>query len=442
LGRNTAEKIEIEKLAHGGDGLGHLADGRVVFVERTVPGDVVDVDIVKQKQSWARGRPVEFHERSKARVDIECNAFERGCGGCQFWGVSYGSELQWKVNAARESMERISGLDIPEPTICKAPKVRDYRSRVTYHQRRVNGDMVRGFFAQGSGRVVGVEQCPVARPVIDEALAELDGALQMVGEADITVETAGATSAVVLVELVHGERIEKEHLEELARRIEQGMTVTGLEILDEDDDYYVIGDTTVDVDQVLADAPIASMRVESGRFRQANAEVNRMMVDTVCQVIDDAWKRPRILELFCGSGNFTFPLARNADGVTAFEGSEGAVETARRIADLAGESMEHVRFDTAELTDFDVVHQVLEEPFEVVVLDPPRQGAPVVAEQLAELDRGGQIIYVSCDAACLARDAKTLAEGGWEMDRMWCFDMFPKTAHLETVAVFEHRNEQ
>lgn len=440
MGRNTAEKIEIEKLAHGGDGLGHLEDGRVVFVERTVPGDVVDVDIVKEKQSWARGRPAEFHERSDARVDIECDAFERGCGGCQFWGVNYESELHWKVDAARESMERISGLEIPEPTICEAPQVRDYRSRVTYHQRRVDGDIVRGFFAQGSGRVVEVEQCPVARPVIDEALAELDGALQMVGEADITVETAGATSAVVLVELVHGERIEEEHLEELARRIEQGMTVTGLEILDEDDDYYVIGDTTVDIHEVLADPPIASMRVESGRFRQANAAVNRMMVDTVRQVVDDSWKRPRILELFCGSGNFTFPLAQNADRVTAFEGSEGAVETARRITDLAGESMEHVRFDTAELTDLDVVHQVLEEPFEVVVLDPPRQGAPVVAEQLAALDRGGQIVYVSCDAACLARDAKTLAEGGWEMDRMWCFDMFPKTAHLETVAVFEQHS--
>ena len=436
MGSTTVESIEIEKLAHGGDGLGYMPDGRVLFVEGGVPGDVVDVELSEDKGSWARGRVASVRQESEHRVDVECDAFDRGCGGCQFWHVDYQRELEWKVDAAAEAMKRISGLDMPTPKTVAAPSVRDYRNRVTYHQRYVDGTLRRGFFAQKTGDVVAVDRCPVARPALDEAIAELGQVLDMLGEAEISVETCGEGKAVALIELRPGQSIERDHLDELALRVEQGRTVSGVEILDEDGDYYIIGDTTVAAGEVLAMPPVEGMRIESGRFRQANTAVNRRMVEHVRDVVDGTWERPRILELFSGAGNFSFALAPIADRLLGVEGSEGAVETARRIAELAPE-MDHVRFEVGDLSDVDVVSQALDEPFEVLVVDPPRQGADVVARELARLDRGGQIIYISCDAACLARDAATLAESGWRVDELTCFDMFPRTAHLETVAIFE-----
>lgn len=437
MGLHIVNEITIEKLAHGGDGLAHLPDGRVLFVRGAVPGDVVDVEIVRQKKSWARGHVVGRSKDSDARVPVECEAFERGCGGCQFWGVDYRRELEWKVQAAREAMQRISGLDLPAPSVEEAPSVNEYRSRVTYHQRRTDDSLLRGFYQQGSRRVVTVDSCPVARSAIDEAIAELGGALDLIGKADITVETAGAEGAVVLAELGPGERIKRDDLEELARRIEQGTAVRGMELLDEEGEYYIIGDTTVCASEVLARPPLKGLRVESGRFRQANTAVNRQLVDYVTGLVSTGWEKPRIVELFCGAGNFSFPLASVAEQLVGFEVSSGAVQTARQLSELA-EDVENTRFEVADLTDEDVVSETLREPFEVLVLDPPREGAKEVARQLVESQRKGQIIYIACDAACVARDLKILHQGGWSVDSIKCFDMFPRTAHLETVVVAEN----
>ncbi len=440
MAKKTISDISIEKLAHGGDGLGYLPDGRVLFVPGAVPGDRVDIELSRDKKTWAKGQIASIREASSARVEVECDAFERGCGGCQFWQIGYADELQWKVDAAVEAMRRISGVDLPDPETFGAETVRDYRSRVTYHQRHQDGKLVRGFYEKGSRRVVRVNQCPVARPVLDEAVAELDGALDQLGEADITVETAGDNAAVVLIELTGGQRIKQDYLEELARRIDQGTAVVGVEILDEHEEYFYIGDTTVVAEEVLADPPVEGMRVEAGRFRQANRAMNHKLVGEVVRIVEAGWENPRVLELFCGSGNFSFSLSDVAEQLTGYEGSEGAVATARRIAELSGKT-EMMRFEGADLSDEHVVDQILEEPFEVLVLDPPRQGASEVAEAVVRRGRRGQIVYVSCDAACLGRDIKTLCEGGWSVEQMAVFDMFPRTAHLEVVAVLENTGE-
>ncbi len=430
------EEITIEKLAHGGDGLGHLADGRVIFVEGAIPGDVVDVEVVKDKKSWARGKIKAIRKPSQERVAPGCDGFERGCGGCQFWEMNFDRELEWKAQAAFEAMERIGGLELVEPVLVEAPSMRDYRSCVTLHQRRQKGRLTRGFFAAASRRVVPIEGCPIARPEIDEAMAELEGALDLVGKADIGMETTGDGGVVVHIELLPKERIRKKHLEELARRVEQGGVVRGIEVMDEKGDHYVIGDSTVEVHEVLARPPVAAMRVESGRFRQVNRAVNDQLVDHVVKVVAQNWERPRIVELYCGAGNFSFPLIELADRFRGYEKSRGAVETARQMAALS-HTEEDVAFEVVDLSDKEGVALVLEQPFEVLLVDPPRKGAPLVVERLVEEERQGQLIYVSCDPACLARDAKVLARGGWTMETLHFFDMFPRTAHLEAVAVFE-----
>lgn len=433
----TINDLRIEKLAQGGDGLSHLPDGRVVFVQGGFPGDVVDVAIDRQKKTWARGHVVRIKEPGSARQPAGCEAFERGCGGCQFWGVAYDGELQWKVDAAREAMARISKLELPEAQVVEAPDVRDYRSRVIYHQRRDKTELHRGFFEAGTRQVVDVEKCPVARPEIDGAIAELGGALGMLGRADITVETAGGGQAVILVELGKKERIRHDQLEEISRRVEQGTVVAGVEIVDYRGKYFIIGDTTVEAAEVLAYSPVASMRVKPGRFRQANGDVNRLMVDYVTGLITAGpVADPRVVELFCGAGNFSFPLAAHVQGLIGYEASEDAVEAAVQMAELA-EDGGRLRFEVADLFDEEIVAAIGALDFDVMLLDPPREGAAEVSRQMAEsaaADGAQQIVYVSCDPACLARDLKTLVGGGWSLGSLRFFDLFPRTHHLEVVA--------
>lgn len=430
------EQIEIEKLAQGGDGFARLPDGRVLFVEGAYPKDVVDVEIAKEKETWARGGIAELRRESPGRVSVECEAFERGCGGCQFWDVDYESELAWKVDAAVENIERIGGVDLPEASVVEAPSMRDYRSRMTFHQRQIDGEMICGLFEEGTHRVVEIEGCPVARPEIDEAMAELRDVLASIGELEVTFETAGRGEAVALIELSHGERIEHADLEELARRIEQGTVVRGVEIVDKNDEYFVIGNTTVAAEEVLARPPAAGLHVESGRFRQVNAEVNRRLASHVTDLVEQTGEAPRILELFCGAGNLSFSLAESIGELTGVDDSEGAIETARRIAELA-ELDEKMGFRTGDLTSEDVVTDLLEAPFDVLLLDPPRKGAATVAECLRRMRVGGRIVYVSCDPACLARDAEMLEEGGWEIEELVFYDMFPRTSHIEAVMVLD-----
>ncbi len=432
------EGIDIIRLAQGGEGLGYLPDGRVVFVEGAVPGDTVTVALETDKKRWARGAVEALEQASEHRGESGCEAFSRGCGGCQFWEVSPEKELEWKVEAARGAISRISGLKLEEETpVVKAPSVRDYRTRVTFHQREQDGEMVCGFFRSGTRQVVELERCPVASPAIDEARQELMGVLGGLGAADITVETAGEGGAVVHIELKRKGRIGKPKLEDLSRLVEQGLALRGVEIMSGDgEDYYIIGDTTVGAEEVLAYPPLSPMRVESGRFRQSNKEVNRKMVDHVRQIVEQSWERPRLLELFSGSGNFSFALAEVVESLVGYESSEGAVATARQIAEIS-EGLEHLRFVEADLSEPPEVAQALNQPFEVLLLDPPRVGADEVASRLASMDRGGQVIYVSCDMGCLGRDIKTLASAGWSLEGLCFFDLFPRTSHLEAVAVLE-----
>ena len=440
MARRTVRGIEIEKLAHGGDGLGYLPDGRVLFVKDGLPGDIVDVEVIKEKKSFARGRVKEVTTPSKHRVAVQCEAFENGCGGCQFWGVGYDQEMEWKVQAAWEAMKRISKLDLADPRVEKAPTIFHYRNRVIFHQRREGDDLRRGFFAARSRKIIDVQRCPVAHKAINEAIEEFGGPLSMVGKADIMMETAGDGGVVVLVELLPGERISHDALNELSRRLEQGVVVRGIEILDDRGKYFILGDTTVAASEILARPPLESMQVKAGRFRQANSEVNRKLVDYIRDAVeekfggDDAGPAPRIVELYCGSGNFSFPLAELAGELVGYEGSSAAVEAASQMVEMDDE-MTHVHFEVADLSEIEVVSQVLSEPFDILVLDPPRDGAPEVAEEMVGDHLARQIIYISCDAACLARDLKTLCSGGWKLEELTFFDMFPRTAHLETVAI-------
>lgn len=438
MGRRTVRGVEIKTIAMGGEGLGYLPDGRVIFVQGALPGDVVEAKITRQKKSWARGKVERLEEESPHRVESGCDAFSRGCGGCQFWNTTYEQELLWKSDVAFEVMKRISKLALPEPKVVGAPSAANYRTKVVFHQKVVRGEVFRGFFATGTNRVVPIRQCPIADPLINDVLGGFGSALDLLGRAEITVETAGEGQVVVRAKREESAPLSKEILARIKAAQQEISLVKGVEFVEQSGKKSVIGECAVAATEVLASPPVSSLTLGAGQFRQANRALNKELVAFVQEAVESRAESGRILELFCGAGNFSFPLARAARSLLGVEGSRQAIEHAQAQA-ARFDGRAQVEFRVGDLSDEELIRELLQEPFDSLVLDPPRRGAPEVAKQLESAKQGELIVYISCDIACLARDLSRIAVGGWEVEELAFFDMFPRTAHLEAVAVLRRQ---
>ncbi len=425
------EEVRVEGLANGGDALGTLRSGKVVFIPRGVPGDLLRVRLTREKKRWARGEILEVVEASEHRREARCEAFRRGCGGCDFWHFDYERELAWKSEAAREAMERISGVEFPAPRVVGASPVEGSRSRSTFHQRRRDQVVQVGFFEAGSHRVVGVDACPMAAEEINRGLSEVREGLALLGKAEIRVETAGGGQVVMVVDAPGG-RIGAARAA-VERAVARSETVKGVVVRGSGESFRV-GELGVEAGEVLAAPPVEGARMEPGGFRQAHRGLNGRLVAMVRDAVGERWDRSRVVEGFCGAGNFSFALAPVVSELVGLEGAREAVEVARRLAEDGG--AEHLHFEVADLFEAGAIESYLRGG-EVVVLDPPRAGAVEVCRSVAASDVVG-VVYVSCDPGCLGRDLRELKEG-FIVESVTFVDMFPRTSHVETVVVLSRR---
>ncbi|RAL22959.1 hypothetical protein DL240_08695 [Lujinxingia litoralis] len=432
MARARYQGMNIREIAQGGDGVAELPDGRVCFVPGALPGDVVEVELTRDKKRWARARVLELETPSPWRVKPECSYAERGCGGCQFWHVEPAQELRWKAQAAFEAMQRIAGAPLPEPGLHPAPAPRGYRTRVSFHQRRSReGRVELGFFKTESHRVIPVERCAVAIPLLNEVLESWRAPLALLGEAEILVESAGAGEAVISATLTGAEAPTAAALDAIEKRVQEGGALRGLQIEGSRGERWQFGRPEIDADQILA-RPAAERAMAPGQFRQSNAGVNQQLVTRASELLHEVGAR-RVLELFCGAGNFSFALDGQVEALHGLEGSREAIADARAMADAAG--LETLSFEGADLFD-ERVYQALEPgAFDAVLLDPPRDGAQAAATWLAAPGHTiRSVVYVACDPACMARDLGTLVGGGWRVEGLEFFDLFPRTRHIETIA--------
>ncbi len=422
----TTELVTIDNLAFGGDGAARLEDGRVVFVPRSIPGEVIEIEVTKSKKSWARAKIVRIVEPSPDREESACKHFER-CGGCQFWHMSYEAELRHKTAAARESIERLSGSEIPEPKVVGAPEYEGYRNRATLH---VKGGKL-GFFAPGSKQLVDVPTCPVLDPRLDRAVTALRPTVKKVKSADLFVETAGPDEVVFTLETGASATEVRGITQQIAKVADANKSIRGAVIEGKRrEDRLVVGEPAPDASEAILGGP-GHFVVPAGRFRQGNQAMNFKLVNAVADMVEDIGAK-NVLELFAGMGNLTGGIAQHAEHVDAFEFDPDAVQTGRSILNAMGHM--NVRLKRANLANNPIPNGEVES-HDIVVLDPPRSGAPEVCAALATVGPE-HVIYVACDAACLGRDAATLIEAGYVLEEVQMLDMFPRTAHIETIARF------
>jgi 23S rRNA (uracil1939-C5)-methyltransferase len=404
-------EIEMTSLAYGGEALGRLPDGKAAFVPFALPGERVRVRLVEEKRGHTRLELLEVLQASPARIAPRCSHFGV-CGGCHYQHLQYTAQLEAKTAILKEQLERIGRLVDPPVRPCVAsPQAFHYRNHVQFH---LTAGGAPGFMRAGSESVFALRECHLPQPPLDlvwrqldfEALPELEriGLRLGVGEElQLTLESHDAQAPEFSVEELPLSAV---HLSPAGSLVLAGSGYVIMEVLGR------------------------PFRVSAGSFFQVNSFLAGELVYQALQgVAAYAPLAPgaTVLEVYCGVGLFSAFLAEQGWRVVGIEASPYAADDF--VANL--DEFDHVELYEGAAQEI-LPHLDLKPA--VVLVDPPRSGVERPALEALLRMRPELLVYISCDPATLGRDARRLVEGGYRLEQVTPFDMFPQTYHIESLS--------
>ena len=420
----------IVDLTHDGQGVADI-DGRRVFVPDALPGERVEIRLRKRRRKLLEADLVAVLEPSPSRVTPGCEYFGR-CGGCALQHLDHPAQVEFKQNSVAQALARIAHT---EPEEWLQPVIGppwQYRRRARLGVKYVPGKdrVLVGFRERAGPYITDMQHCPVLMPPLDRLLGELAEliAQSSVRERVPQIEAAVADETTALVLRVLEAPTAADEQLFLTFAAKHGVDI----YLQRGGPGTVTPLGTARTLSYKQEAFGLTLQFLPTDFVQVNPEVNAELVATALRL---AAVEPtdRVLDLYCGLGNFSLPLAQRAKELLGVEGEAGLV--ARAVRNATANGIGNARFVTANLMASD--WSFFREPWDVVMLDPPRTGAEApVAEMHRSMPR--RIVYVSCHPATLARDARVLVEDlGYRLRTARVFDMFPHTHHIEALAMFE-----
>ena len=397
-------------------------NGKTLFIPGLLPQESAEVAITEDKKQYAKAQVKRRLNDSPDRVTPRCPHFGI-CGGCQQQHASI--ELQQRSKSA--ALSRLMNKDVTE-VIADAPWGYRRRARLSLNYQPKTQTLQMGFRKAASSDIVDVRQCPILVPQLEALLPDLRaclGSLQGVRHlGHVELVQAGSGTLMILRHTAPLSRADNEKLERFSHS--KGLSLylaPQSEILE-----TLFGQTPWYESNGLR------LNFSPRDFIQVNEGVNQKMVSSALAWLD-VQPGDRVLDLFCGMGNFTLPLATRAASVVGVEGVPALVEKGRENAQQNG--LHNVTFFHENLEE-DVTRQPwAKHGFDKVLLDPARAGAASVMQHIIKL-QPGRIVYVSCNPATLARDSEALFRAGYQIQRLAMLDMFPHTGHLESMVLFEH----
>ncbi len=425
-------EAQIESLTHEGRGLTHI-DGKAVFVHGALPGERVRLRYTKVRRNYDEGSVTEVLTASPDRVEPKCPHFSI-CGGCSLQHMETGAQIGMKQGILADVLRKIGQLEPEEWLPPIAASHWGYRRKARIGVRYVpkKGRVLVGFRERGTSYVADLGRCEVLHPRVGakvQAIADmLDGLSIRERVPQIEIAMGDGPCVLVFRFLAAPSEGDLERLRQFGEAHDLRMygQEGGVETI-----QPLFGEA-VDLHYGLPEYAVG-VHFEPTDFTQVNLELNRLMVDQAIALLDPG-PGERVLDLFCGLGNFTLPLARRADEVVGVEGDEGLVARARRNAAVNGIS--NARFLTADLYGDPAAASWSHEHYDKALLDPPRTGALQVIDLLPAMGVR-RLVYVSCSPSTLARDADRLVNAlGYRLLAAGAMDMFPHTAHVESMAVF------
>ena len=446
-------ELVIEKIINGGYGLARNEEGLVVLVPLVLPGETIRTGKIRKSRKHLIAETESILEPSSQRITAPCRYYGY-CGGCDLQHASYDHQLTIKQSILIEQLGR-EGLFSRTTaenfldSVIQSPKCFAYRQRV---RLQVDSEGRIGFFRPGTHSVIPVSRCEIARPELNTALEYLLSAGQI---PELMVRTTK-------IEMIASPEEEKVHLV-FSLKVKPrkkdvkicAVLCAGSEVVQsivlKADGFAPTNPITAHGESngenrgairlilgssprsPLADTQYAGIVLgnEIGGFTQVNPEQNENLISTVCNWAAEV-PHGRILDLYCGMGNFSIPLAFMADEIIGMDLQRSAIRSAQANARQAG--LENCSFRKAAAEEGIGNLITAGEHFDLLLLDPPRQGS---REIIAHVKASGcrALIYVSCDPATLTRDLGLLAEQGFQIKKMRLVDMFPQTHHMETITL-------
>lgn len=440
------QNITIKKIVNGGFGLGHLPSQQVVLVHFGLPGETVTVTTEESNKNYLFGKVVHIEKKHPARIKPPCQYYD-SCGGCNLQHCDYRTQVVLKKEIVTDLLVRQNVLTTADiNTVVKdviaAPHPFNYRQRI---RLQVKGETTLGFNRFRSNEIVEISKCLLAKPSINNALTGIRAHeitpyfLELSSEMELQHNPASDHVSCIF----HFNR--KPRPTDLKRAEQLCADIPVLDrIFFSGNDFPMVGPLgptgdgptkflTRTYESIQGLTSPLQLSWEVGGFCQVNLEQNRNMIESVLQFAG-ATANDTVLDLFCGMGNFAIPMSRLAASVDGYEGQGSSIRCAKKNSANSGKNNTlFVKKPVHGACD-----QLIEEQrsFDIVILDPPRQGAPELATRLKQLCNK-RLVYISCDPATLVRDLKDLMACGFSLKTIQPIDMFPQTHHIETVALLE-----
>lgn len=423
----------VESLSHDGRGIVR-SNGKTVFVEGALPGEQINYRLLRQRRDYDEARVEEIKQPSPERVTPRCEHFGV-CGGCTLQHLAPAAQLAAKQQTLLDNLQRIGHVQPDTVLEPLAGPAWGYRRRARLSARYVpnKGRVLVGFVERDNSFVTDTRRCEILDPkvgVLIEALSALLSSMSIRERIpQIELAVGDVHTVLVLRVLSAPDADDRQRLSEFESSHQlhiylQAGKPDALEPLNGDPVRLAYRLPEWDME----------LEFEPADFIQVNAKVNRLLIARALELLD-VQSQHRVLDLFCGLGNFTLPLARNARLAVGVEGDIGLVRRARLNAERNG--IANAEFCHADLFADTGSAPWMQQQYDCVLLDPPRAGAREVIAHFGAL--GAQrVVYVSCHPATLARDAELLVkQQGYRLRAAGVLDMFPHTAHVESIAVFE-----
>jgi 23S rRNA (uracil1939-C5)-methyltransferase len=427
-------ELSIEDLSHDGRGVARL-EGKTVFVSMALPGETVSAEYVNRRRSFDETIALEILKKSPDRVDAECPHYAI-CGGCSLQHMDWQKQISFKQGILKQQLHHFGGT---EPENWLEPVQANpwgYRRKARLGVKNVpkKGGVLVGFREKKSHYIADIKSCHILHKDVDKLLLPLR---EMIGTLEAKarlpqIEVAVGDSRMALV---------FRNLDELCELDQQTIIDFGK---NHDVDVYLQpkGPDTVHriwpsegeqrLHYALEEFGLM-MSFHPMDFTQVNYEINRKITKMAIDFLQIE-KHEKVLDLFCGLGNFSLPLATRAKSVVAVEGVEAMVE--RGYENANNNNLDNVDFFATDLFSDLSNADWAQQKFDKILIDPPRSGAQEICQQITNFS-AKRIVYVSCNPATLARDSGILIEKGYKLVSAGVMDMFPHTGHVESIAVFD-----
>lgn len=447
--KNDIVPLKIESVTLEGNGVGFF-DGTAVFVPFTAPGEEIEAKIVKSQKNFAFGIVNRLVTPSPQRIEADCPVYGK-CGGCAFRHLSYEAELEIKQNAVSQVLRRIGGIENPPvENIVGGVKREGFRNKVQYPAVLTEeGTVAFGFFARRSHRVVAVEGCRLQEPIFHKALAAVtrwanENRISVYDETThsgllrhIFMRYAAKKDQLMVMPVINGKVPASAAALADILRAELGESFVSLVFnINKKDTNVVLGEKCINVfgDGYITDTVCGiDLRISPLAFSQTNRDMAELLYEKAGSLLPENCEN--LIDLYCGGGAIGLTVAHRCKNLIGVEIIPAAVEDARFNAKING--INNARFICGDAAE--AALQLKKEGIkaDAVILDPPRKGCDeALLETVAHSFSPNAIVYVSCNPATLARDAKYLKEQGYTLTSATPYDLFPRTSHCETVALF------